>query len=300
MMVPTESVQFGERRREDYGDIDALAASIARYGLLHPIVVDAECRLVTGGRRLKACERLGWTEIEARDFGELTEEERREIELEENLRRKDLTPYEQARELVRKAPVVADAIASKSEAKVERGEKRHYAAPKADVAEALGVSTGALVQAEQHVAAAEAFPFMQRPDWRQSQVLEAREHLQKIGPDRVPFLTEMLSEPGVPPRTAVAVLANVAEMPPEQVDEIGRLYASPDPRDKSLAKTKAAKIEPRADPRSLIIARCMRDLQHCIEMVPDGELTGAFRDCVCRLDALRAAVLAEHEERINA
>ena len=67
--------------------------------------------------RLEACKILGQSRVPVRLLGELTEQERQEIELEENLRRKDLTPYEQARELVRKAPGVAGGLSSKIEDK---------------------------------------------------------------------------------------------------------------------------------------------------------------------------------------
>jgi hypothetical protein len=102
-------------------------------------------------------------------------QERREIELEENLRRKDLTPFEQARELVRKAPVVAEAVFSKLKETHPTGRPREMAAPKKDVAEALGTSEAGLIRAEQHVATAEAFPFMQSPEWSQSAVLREEE-----------------------------------------------------------------------------------------------------------------------------
>ena len=78
------------------GDITELAASIFRFGLLHPIVVDVDGNLVAGARRLKACQSIGWTEIEALSLGELTSDELRLIELEENLKRKDLTSLERS------------------------------------------------------------------------------------------------------------------------------------------------------------------------------------------------------------
>ena len=52
-------IQTGERHRHDMGDIDALAASMARIGLLHPIVVTPEGLLVCGERRLCAANSLG-------------------------------------------------------------------------------------------------------------------------------------------------------------------------------------------------------------------------------------------------
>lgn len=96
-------IVIGERRREDLGDIDGLARSITRYGLLHPIVVDDDNRLVAGERRLRACQQLGHSEIDVRRLAELTEPELREIELEENLRRKDLTEYERSKTITRRA-----------------------------------------------------------------------------------------------------------------------------------------------------------------------------------------------------
>ena len=42
------------------GDIPALAASIAAVGLLHPVVINTNDRLVAGLRGIRAAERLGW------------------------------------------------------------------------------------------------------------------------------------------------------------------------------------------------------------------------------------------------
>lgn len=106
--VPVEAIVVGDRRREDLGDIAALAASISRHGLLHPIVVDEQTRLVAGGRRLAAAKQLGWARIEIRRLGDLTDTELREIELEENVRRKDLTEYERSRQMVALAQVAAE------------------------------------------------------------------------------------------------------------------------------------------------------------------------------------------------
>lgn len=70
------------RFRKEFGDIDGLAASIAELGLLQPIGIDANYRLVFGERRLRACQALGWEKIPARTVhldsilkGELAENE---------------------------------------------------------------------------------------------------------------------------------------------------------------------------------------------------------------------------------
>jgi ParB-like chromosome segregation protein Spo0J len=67
---------------------------------MQPIVVDDDNNLVAGERRLVACKALGWGEIEVKSLGELTPRELCIIELEENIRRKDLTEYETSKVLV--------------------------------------------------------------------------------------------------------------------------------------------------------------------------------------------------------
>ena len=54
-----ESIRVGRRHRTELGDIDELAASIERDGLLQPITVTPDGVLVCGARRLAAIKRLG-------------------------------------------------------------------------------------------------------------------------------------------------------------------------------------------------------------------------------------------------
>lgn len=88
--IKITSINIGERMRADYGDISALAASIQRFGLLHPVVIDDKNNLIAGERRVKAHIQLGKTEIEVRKFSELSDIDKKEIELEENIQRKEL------------------------------------------------------------------------------------------------------------------------------------------------------------------------------------------------------------------
>lgn len=55
----TDSIVVGNRHRIDLGDIDALAASIEREGLLQPVTVTPTGVLVCGARRLAALRKLG-------------------------------------------------------------------------------------------------------------------------------------------------------------------------------------------------------------------------------------------------
>jgi ParB family chromosome partitioning protein len=62
-VLPITSIVVNIRFRKDMGDIAALARSIGELGLLHPIVVCPDGRLLAGERRLRACVLLGWTEV---------------------------------------------------------------------------------------------------------------------------------------------------------------------------------------------------------------------------------------------
>jgi len=105
-VVKIADVYVKDRIRKDLGDIDSLCNSIREYGIIQPIVLTTDnnenyrgTTLVAGGRRLTAVKRLGWTElVHARDFiwrGEENDFQRRSVELEENLRRKELSWQEQ-------------------------------------------------------------------------------------------------------------------------------------------------------------------------------------------------------------
>lgn len=93
--IPITDITELNRQRTDYGDIDSLAASIERYGLIQPIVINQEKRLIAGGRRLAACRQLGLSVVDVVFRETLTEDELHELELEENLRRKEMTWQEQ-------------------------------------------------------------------------------------------------------------------------------------------------------------------------------------------------------------
>lgn len=61
--MPVDRIAVGARHRKDMGDVDALAASMAELGLLHPIVVTLDGTLIAGARRLAAAKHLGWEDV---------------------------------------------------------------------------------------------------------------------------------------------------------------------------------------------------------------------------------------------
>ena len=95
MNLDINLVNVGDRFRKEFTDIESLAASIARYGQLEPIILDENNTLIAGERRLRACQLLKKKEVEVKYIKELNELEKKEIELEENIQRKEFTWQEE-------------------------------------------------------------------------------------------------------------------------------------------------------------------------------------------------------------
>ena len=121
------------RSRKSMGDIPALAASIERLGLLHPVVVTPNNKLIVGRRRIEAFKKLGRAEIPvnvARNLGEL--QLLLEAERDENSCRENYTP-EEAVHLARRFEPVARELAKRAQ---QEGAKRGGStSPKAKVRE---------------------------------------------------------------------------------------------------------------------------------------------------------------------
>lgn len=91
MKLPITSIIIPDRMRKDYGDIAELATSISQYGQIQPIVLDQNNNLIAGGRRLAAHVHLNLKEIDVVYRETLTPDENKMLELEENVRRKEMS-----------------------------------------------------------------------------------------------------------------------------------------------------------------------------------------------------------------
>ncbi len=90
--------------RRPLRDIAELAASIREVGLLNPITVTHEHRLIAGYHRLEACKLLGWTEIPSHVVTlDTTDAELAEID--ENLMRHELSVLERGEHLLRRKQI---------------------------------------------------------------------------------------------------------------------------------------------------------------------------------------------------
>ena len=96
MQIPIRDIIVRKRIRRDMGDIEALAESLKRYGQISPIVISPKNVLIAGGRRLEAAKYLGWRNINAVISESSSELARLELEVEENMQRRDFNMEEVA------------------------------------------------------------------------------------------------------------------------------------------------------------------------------------------------------------
>ncbi len=105
MKVPIKSIKIeksndpSSRARTDFGDIERLILSIKEHGFIHPLLVGSldepegnyKYILIAGERRLRAAVLAGLSEVPVTTKDNTTKDERKAMELEENLIRKDFT-----------------------------------------------------------------------------------------------------------------------------------------------------------------------------------------------------------------
>ena len=151
-----DQIEVGFRYRKDLGDLRALAQSIDEVGLLHPVVVTPEGRLIAGQRRLQACRQLGWAEIPV-TVVDLLQAARGEAH--ENFARKDLLPSEIVALKRAIEPI------ERREARLRQGSRTdlsilpgHQGDTRDKIARYLGVGRTTIEKAEAVVEAAEEDP----------------------------------------------------------------------------------------------------------------------------------------------
>lgn len=119
------------RQRKTLTGIEELADSIARLGLINPIVIDSDGTLIAGERRLTACKSLGWDNIPVQFAEDLDEYTLQCIEFEENVKRSDLTWQEEVEAVSRLH-------------KLKQSKEEDWSA--ADTADLIGASAGYVEQ----------------------------------------------------------------------------------------------------------------------------------------------------------
>jgi ParB family chromosome partitioning protein len=94
MQVLLDDIIIKDRVRREIGDLKPLMESMRLHGQLNPVTLSRENELIAGHRRTLAARELGWKFIEAHIVDRATEIEKLQLELEENVHRKDFSPEE--------------------------------------------------------------------------------------------------------------------------------------------------------------------------------------------------------------
>ncbi len=99
--VPLSSIDADETQpRKDFGDLEGLKASIKEHGVISPVILspngNRQYRIIAGERRYRASLELGVESIPA-VIRTVEVQNRLELQIIENLHRKDLNPIEEAK-----------------------------------------------------------------------------------------------------------------------------------------------------------------------------------------------------------
>lgn len=96
MKMKIKDIIVSDRIRKDLGDIQDLASDIETNGLINPIVVNKDNRLLAGERRLEAVKSLGWEEVPVTVMETVGPAQELSIEISENEARKEFSRAERA------------------------------------------------------------------------------------------------------------------------------------------------------------------------------------------------------------
>lgn len=217
--VAVSDIEVGERARVDLGDLDELQTSISSLGLLQPVVIAADNRLIAGHRRLEACRALGMPKIPVVVAEHITDAvDLLKAERDENTCRKPMTASElialgRQIEALEKPRAKAAQVAGASEG----GQLRHGIQPfvpanerqpidsREKAAEAVGLSTATYSRIKQVANAADGYQESrgQRTEVDPERQEQAREALGLI--DRITAGEEVRPADGGRPLTVTAV-----------------------------------------------------------------------------------------------
>ena len=94
MQLPIEDIKIKKRIRKDFGDLTSLIDSLRSHGLMNPVVITKNNELIAGHRRIASAKVLGWKSIDVMVLDKISELEKLELEIEENVARKDFSADE--------------------------------------------------------------------------------------------------------------------------------------------------------------------------------------------------------------
>lgn len=292
--VPVAFVNDKDRIRKDYGDIDDLANSIKDLGLLQPIVIKLDGTLIAGGRRLRAMRKLGWADIPVTYFEVADDVTLRILEVEENVRRKQMSWQE-------RVLAIADVHAKQSLHKILAGERWTQDATgellgmsRANISYALELSTY-IKQGDKEIEKCDrmwdALNLIVKRKAEESNKLLAKMTLPSLSVDDAKKMlteanldeTEIFASVGSPSAGSVAQLQDDGEMPGEQAGETILI-----PLSKMCVKGDCLQVMKQFDPDT--VDHIITDPPYAIDM-DNLQQTGTGMDV--------SSTAAEHEVQPN-
>lgn len=159
------------RWRKEMGDVRELAESIRTKGQIHPILLDRNNNLVCGGRRLCACI-TGGLQVKAAYTDQIDPLILRELELEENLRRKSFTPGEEVL-----AVSELHALKVKQHGAAVSGRQGGWTI--AQTAALVGKTAGSVINDMQLAEAVKQFPELRKVD-KKNQISKAVKGMERL------------------------------------------------------------------------------------------------------------------------
>lgn len=106
MEVAISKIKIKKRVRKDIGNLDSLISSIKKNGLINPIIINSNYELLAGYRRFMSVKKLKWKTIEVKVINASDKLSKLNIELEENITRKDFTHEEMEKGMGLKAELL--------------------------------------------------------------------------------------------------------------------------------------------------------------------------------------------------
>jgi len=94
LQIRIEEIKIKKRIRKELGDLTPLIESLRKHGLMNPVVITRDNFLIAGHRRIESAKALGWRFIDVLAVDEISEIEKLELEVEENVVRKDFSEEE--------------------------------------------------------------------------------------------------------------------------------------------------------------------------------------------------------------
>lgn len=160
-----------ERYRKDLGDLQELGRSLKEIRQIQPIIINRQNELVVGGRRLAACILEGMkVKVIYEDI--VDPKMMRLWEIEENIRRKDLSPAEYAI-AIKEFHILMREIHGEAVSGREGGHTLD------DTAKVLGKTRGSVISELDMAAMVEAFPELKQAKTK-SEIKKAAKGLQKL------------------------------------------------------------------------------------------------------------------------